>query len=187
MTTLFKLTAPSLSSCALSIYIQSVLPMLLFSSYPLPTLTMHHIPLGKCGGLWMFVYPPYIHNMRWRPRFCTGWSDPDNSARSLVTIAMQHRSVDPSIMEGGTKLQSKVSHLKWVRLYHLCPQLKIHMANTRFSYKSKMAGIKHRLLHVCITFETDDVQSQNRDGLWRSVCGHVFSVCTYVYGVSKFD
>ena len=97
MTTLFKLAAPSISSCALSIYFSQFLPLLLFSSYPLPTLTMDHIPLSKCDGLWTFVYPPYIHNMRWRPRFCTGWSDPDNSARSLVTIAIQHRSVDPSI------------------------------------------------------------------------------------------
>ena len=59
---------------------------------------MDHIPLSKCDGIWTFVYPPYIHNMRRRPRFCTGWSDPDNSARSLATIAIQHRSVDPSIV-----------------------------------------------------------------------------------------
>ena len=58
---------------------------------------MHCIPFSKCGGLWTFVYTPYMHNMRWRPRFCTGWSDPDNSARSLVRIAIQHRSADPSI------------------------------------------------------------------------------------------
>ena len=93
VTTLFKLVAFKLYTV-----FQSVLPLLLFSSYPLPTLTMHHIPFSKCGGLWTFVYPPYMHNMRWRPRFCTGWSDPDNSVRSLVTIAIQHRSVDPSIV-----------------------------------------------------------------------------------------
>ena len=53
MTTLFKLAAPSLSSCVgPTVYIfQSVLPLLLFISYPLPILTMHRIPLCKCGGL----------------------------------------------------------------------------------------------------------------------------------------
>ena len=51
VTTLFKLAAPLISSCALSIYFSQFLPLLLFSSYPLPTLTMHHIPLSKCGGL----------------------------------------------------------------------------------------------------------------------------------------
>ena len=34
------------------------------------------------------------------------------------------------------------------------------MANARFSDKSKMAAIQHRLLDLCITFETDDVHSQ---------------------------
>ena len=34
--------------CTVYIF-QSVLPLLLFSSYPLPTLTMDHIPLRKCG------------------------------------------------------------------------------------------------------------------------------------------
>ena len=48
--TLFKLAAPSISSCALSIYFSQFLPLLLFSSYPLPTLTMDHIPLSKCDG-----------------------------------------------------------------------------------------------------------------------------------------
>ena len=43
VTTLFKLAAPSISSCALSIYFSQFLPLLLFSSYPLPTLTMDHI------------------------------------------------------------------------------------------------------------------------------------------------
>ena len=48
VTTLFKLVAFKLST----VYIfQSVLPLLLFSSYPLSILTMHHIPLCKCGGL----------------------------------------------------------------------------------------------------------------------------------------
>ena len=42
VTTLFKLAAPSISSCALSIYFSQFLPLLLFSSYPLPTLTMDH-------------------------------------------------------------------------------------------------------------------------------------------------
>ena len=56
VTTLFKLAAPSISSCALSIYFSQFLPLLLFSSYPLPTLTMDHIPLSKCGGLWTFVF-----------------------------------------------------------------------------------------------------------------------------------
>ena len=51
VTTLFKLAAPSLSSCALSIIFQSVLPLLLFTVYPLPILTMHRVPLCKCGGL----------------------------------------------------------------------------------------------------------------------------------------
>ena len=53
VTTLFKLAAPSISSCALSIYFSQFLPLLLFSSYPLPTLTMDHIPLtlSKCDGL----------------------------------------------------------------------------------------------------------------------------------------
>ena len=37
VSTLFKLAAPSLSSGGLSI-----LPLLLFSSYPLPIFTMHH-------------------------------------------------------------------------------------------------------------------------------------------------
>ena len=62
VTTLFKLAAPSISSCALSIYFSQLLPLLLFSSYPLPTLTMDHIPLSKCGGLWTFVYPPCMQN-----------------------------------------------------------------------------------------------------------------------------
>ena len=63
VTTLFKLAAPSISSCALSIFIfQSVLPLLLFSSYPLPILTMHHIPLCKCGG--KFVFPSDIQNAK---------------------------------------------------------------------------------------------------------------------------
>ena len=62
VTTLFKLAAPSISSCALSIYFSQFLPLLLFSSYPLPTLTMNHIPLSKCGGLWTFVYPPCMQN-----------------------------------------------------------------------------------------------------------------------------
>ena len=62
VTTLFKLAAPSISSCALSIYFSQFLPLLLFSSYPLPTLTMDHIPLSKCGGLWTFVYPPCMQN-----------------------------------------------------------------------------------------------------------------------------
>ena len=48
VTTLFKLAAPSISSC---IYFSQFLPLLLFSSYPLPTLTMDHIPLSKCDGL----------------------------------------------------------------------------------------------------------------------------------------
>ena len=52
VTTLFKLAAKSISSCALSIYFSQFLPLLLFSSYPLPTLTMDHILLSKCGGLW---------------------------------------------------------------------------------------------------------------------------------------
>ena len=47
VTTLFKLTAPSISSCALSIYFSQFLPLLLFSSI----LTMDHIPLSKCDGL----------------------------------------------------------------------------------------------------------------------------------------
>ena len=51
VTTLFKLAAPSISSCVLSIYFSQFLPLLLFSSYPLPTLTMDHIPLSKCDGL----------------------------------------------------------------------------------------------------------------------------------------
>ena len=81
VTTLFKLAAPSLSSCALSIY---------FSQFYI------------CYCL-----------VRIRCRFCTGWSDPDNSARSLVTIAIQHRSVDPSIVAGDVQcsitLQSPVT------------------------------------------------------------------------------
>ena len=40
VTTLFKLAAPSISSCALSTYFSQFLPLLLFSSYPLPTLTI---------------------------------------------------------------------------------------------------------------------------------------------------
>ena len=53
VTTLFKLAAPSLSSCAVcTVYIfQSVLPLLLSSSYPLPILTMDLILLCKSGGL----------------------------------------------------------------------------------------------------------------------------------------
>ena len=51
VTKLFKLAAPSISSCALSIYFSQFLTLLLFSSYPLPTLTMDHIPLSKCDGL----------------------------------------------------------------------------------------------------------------------------------------
>ena len=48
----FKLAAPSILTCALSIYFSSqFLPLLLFSSYPLPTLTMDHIRLSKCDGL----------------------------------------------------------------------------------------------------------------------------------------
>ena len=62
VTTLFKLADPSISSCALSIYFSQFLPLLLFSSYPLPTLTMDHIHLSKCGGLWTFVYPPCMQN-----------------------------------------------------------------------------------------------------------------------------
>ena len=62
VTTLFKLAAPSISSCALSIYFSQFLPLLLFSSYPLPTLTMDHIPLSKCGHLWTFVYPTCMQN-----------------------------------------------------------------------------------------------------------------------------
>ena len=51
--------------------------------------------------------------MQWRPRFCTGLSDPDNSARPLVTIAIQHRSVNPSIITGmHTKLiMHNVDHM----------------------------------------------------------------------------
>ena len=48
VTTLFKLVAFKL--CTVYIF-QSVLPLLLFSSYPLPILTMHRIPLCKCGDL----------------------------------------------------------------------------------------------------------------------------------------
>ena len=48
--TLFKLAAPSLSRCPVYIF-KSVLPLLLLSLYLLPILTMHHIPLSKCGGL----------------------------------------------------------------------------------------------------------------------------------------
>ena len=62
VTTLFKPAAPSISSCVLCIYFSQFLPLLLFSSYPLPTLTMDHIPLSKCGGLWTFVYPPCMQN-----------------------------------------------------------------------------------------------------------------------------
>ena len=51
VTPLLKLAAPSLSRCALSIYFSQFLPLLLFSSYPLPILTMHRVPLCKCGGL----------------------------------------------------------------------------------------------------------------------------------------
>ena len=98
VTTLFKLAAPWISGCALSIYFSQFLPLLLFSSYPLPTLTMDHIPLSKCGGLWTFVYPPCMQNAM-ASEVLYGLSDPDNSARSLVTIAIQHRSVDPSIMK----------------------------------------------------------------------------------------
>ena len=47
VTALFKLVA--LKLCTVYIF-QSVLPLLLFSSYPLPISTMHHIPLCKCGG-----------------------------------------------------------------------------------------------------------------------------------------
>ena len=36
--------------CTVYIF-QSVLPLLLFSLYPLPILTMHRVPLCKCGGL----------------------------------------------------------------------------------------------------------------------------------------
>ena len=43
------------------------------------------------------LFSRLTYKMWRRPSFCTGWSDPDNSARSLVTIAIQHRSVDPSI------------------------------------------------------------------------------------------
>ena len=45
------------------------------------------------------LFSRLTYKMRRRPSFRTGWSDPDNSARSLVTIAIQHRSVDPSIVE----------------------------------------------------------------------------------------
>ena len=48
VTALFKPVAFKL--CTVYIF-QSVLPLLLFSSYPLPILTMHHIRLCKCGGL----------------------------------------------------------------------------------------------------------------------------------------
>ena len=48
VTTLFKLAAFKLRT----VYtFQSVLPLILFSSYPLPTLTMHHIPLTRCDSL----------------------------------------------------------------------------------------------------------------------------------------
>ena len=47
VTTLFKLAAPSISSSALSVYFSQFLPLLLFSSYPLPTLAMDHISLSK--------------------------------------------------------------------------------------------------------------------------------------------
>ena len=59
-TTLFKLAAPSLSSCALSIYFSQFYLCYCFSSYPLPVLTMHHIPLCK---MWrsLKVYFPAWH------------------------------------------------------------------------------------------------------------------------------
>ena len=48
-----------------TVYIfQSVLPLLLFSSYPFPILTMHHIPLCKCGGLCKFVFLPDTQNAK---------------------------------------------------------------------------------------------------------------------------
>ena len=56
---LFKPAVPSLSSCALSIYFSQFLPL-----YPLPILTMNHIPLCKCGDLWTFVFPPDIQNAK---------------------------------------------------------------------------------------------------------------------------
>ena len=48
VTALFKLVA--LKLCTVYIF-QSVLLLLLFSSYPFPILTIHHIPLCKRGGL----------------------------------------------------------------------------------------------------------------------------------------
>ena len=49
--TLFKLAVHRLQAVHCLYIFQSVLPLLLFSSYPLPTLRMHHRPLGKCYGL----------------------------------------------------------------------------------------------------------------------------------------
>ena len=64
VTTLFKLAAPSISSCALSIYFSQFLPLLLFSSYPLPTLGPNNGPYSfeQMWRLWTFVYPPCMQN-----------------------------------------------------------------------------------------------------------------------------
>ena len=77
---------------------QSVLPLLLFSSYPLPILTMHHTiaqmwrPLNVCLPVWNTQYGVCRS-------FRMGLSDLDISACSLVTIAKQLWSVDPSIAQ----------------------------------------------------------------------------------------
>ena len=74
VTTLFKLAAPSISSCALSIYFSQFLPLLLFSSYPLPTLTMDHKNYSF-EQMWRSLdvcFTRLACKMRWRLRFCTG-------------------------------------------------------------------------------------------------------------------
>ena len=54
----------------------------------------------RCANVAVFasLFSRLTHKMRRRPSFRSGWSDPDNSARWLVTIAIPHRSVDPSIV-----------------------------------------------------------------------------------------
>ena len=80
VTTLFKLVAFKL--CTVYIF-QSVLPLLLFSSYPLPILTMHHTiaqmlrSLNVCLPAWNTQYGVCR-------TFRTGWSDADNIARTLI-------------------------------------------------------------------------------------------------------
>ena len=72
VTTLFRLAARRFQAVLCLYIVQSVLPLLLFSSYPLPTLTMHHIPfLANHVAVFERLFTP-LHNMRWRPRFCTG-------------------------------------------------------------------------------------------------------------------